>query len=1231
MGSIVRKLAEITDEGLFERLATAVLRQVPEYAALLHPGVNADGKTIRAPVDGICFVPNVDPPQMIVAQHTTCKKDDLREKWLHDPATVKTRTGRSPTKPAGDLVKTAKIVADERERCRSLRAKLILTTNQEPTEDLARETFAAGLAVGIGVEIWSVSRLAHQLDNTPSGQWIRYEFFGVQQELLSPELLAKLSHDSLSIHAPENPALWISRELDRTVSDAAKKRAVTFIDAESGTGKSVTSYKYLAQHVAAGGYGLIITDQVLDGALTIERAIDAALHELHPSLTQSADVDALSLCTVDRPLILVAEDINRSGRASLLAEKLSKWGSRGDESKAGAGASDERGGLERWRLLCPIWPQTVASMGDVRQKQLQQLALIGGIFTPAEGRKAVQQRAKLANEIIDSLEADGISGALGHDPLLIALLELGETPRAEIVIEEFIDRSLARSASKRGEFTAADYRQVLRLMAGLLLSGRELNPSWSRLLSWLGNNETATKMLRYLVHDAEIIRLLGTVGNESLAFRHDRVRDVILADAIAATIQNGSLTDDLLIEPHFAEVIGAALLHDGVTEAVLAQVREHNPLALFHALRISREPTSQVQRAIVATIDLWLADEKNHKPQNAHLRLEALAALSRTESTEVCRLVREFKESSWSSWEAMLRNGDVMGGVLFCLNVPPGMGATSRDHHIEHAKTRFGSKLRIEVDRILRDPNLKTHWRVGALRLAGCIADPLLAEAVEASWGVDGRRDEHLGDYLWAGAQCCHELPERVLGPACDAWAALPDNRDENGHSPRELVISHELRWAFRQHVPVNAIGYFIERARDPDLQGLITAVLHELDHPDAVEYVVRQLAELDRRCKMSGGFHPFLVTASEDWSRLEEIRGRPISLESRERLLALWRNRSNDEHIRKQAFRFWASTKADGDLDILRGVDGADFLADSALWERLKRSGDGFGQLLSKLKGGIKDRAHWWQLGRYFWCPELTEALKVELATRAAEVERKWGSHYGTDYHVYQLIMALPAEKAEVLLLEHWDHLRFSNLFVQTALYAATPQLLEKVRQAVNECPDPRELFTHISLNYGIDTMGREEIKNRRQVEALVPYLDFFDDLALLRFSKICNQRGWLDLRRQSFDERLRGKFPGLSLGDTEIFSSLDQMVDRQFSWVDPWVDRYLESGASRDEVITTVGKWLAARKTIAALELASRVVVYIGRRQDLHILDVAIEPKEAAVALLTDTAFAVKRRSLY
>jgi hypothetical protein len=1234
MSCTIRKLSEITDDAAFERLATAILREAQsDYSTLLHPGVNSEGKTVKAPVDGIGFVVGAKPPHMIAAHHTTCKRDHLRKKWLHDPATVLPRKSGRPTMPAGDLIKTAKLVDTERKRDPALRATLILTTNHEPADDLVRDTQAAGQACGLDIDIWSVSRLAHALDNTPSGQWLRKQHLGIEQERVSRELLAKLSRDSLDIHRPnDDPGAWVSRGLDRALAEAIQEQDVVFIIAESGFGKSVACYKRLNQHVAAGGFGLILPHQVLNSALTIEQALEAALLQLHPTLAAGAGIDALSLCSADHPLVLVAEDINKSGQGTFLAEKLVKWSSVGKASGKSDNTLGERPDRELWQLLCPIWPEIIAALSDATRKQIQSLSAVGTALTMEEGREAVQRRAKLKGLLLSDLDAEGASEALGHDPLLIALHEPGERLQPELVIEQFIGTNAVRLAMKRREYTASDYCATLRSIAAAMLSHRALDPSWPTLLHWVAGDRDTSTMLRHLVHHGEIIRLAGAATRENIAFRHDRVRDALFAETIALMMRNGILNDDLLAEPYFAEVIGAALLYDDVPLAVVDRIRAANPLALFHTLRLFREPSSAIHHAVLTAIESWLADPKTHESHHAHLRREALSALSRTESSKVVGLVRKFKDQTWTAWQALLRNGDIAGGLQLCLEVEPGVGAIWRDRQIEHAKMRFGSQLRTAIDQLLRKSNIDDGARIGALRLAGHLADPKLAESIEESWNLDVEKGSHLKEYLWAAAQCCGNNPDRFLGPVCDSWAALPSDMKDNFPSPRDRLASQELRWAFHKDIPVSAINYFIRRAQSEDLRWPITYMLHGLDHPDAVEFVIRELAETDQRLEGTNQFSHFSVSATDDWRRRQEEQGRPMARESRDRLLSYWQDQENDKYIRKQAFRFWATTETDGDLNILRSVDPSDPLAERALWQRLKRKDrTAVPALLLKLKGDTNRRSDWWQLGHGVWCEELAKALEEELSARRVSASPAWDGTTEADHQISQLIMALPPNQAEALLLEHWDHLQFSYVFVQTALYLATPPLLGHVEQAIKSCSNPGTMFKHIDMHYGRRMNGWKRITQRTQFEALDPYLDHMDDHAIYTFWEQCNKRGWFDLRRKLFDPRLSNKYGRACLDDNQIISSLDKLVlDNRTHWIDYRIDEYLKSGFSPAQVINIIGKWLAVQETFAALELAARALIHVGRRQDLQLLNVPIGPKDAANALRTDTAFAVKRRSL-
>src|ERR1700757_4115789 len=68
----------------------------------------------------------------------------------------------------------------------------------------------------------------------------------------------------------------------------------------------------------------------------------------------------------------------------------------------------------------------------------------------------------------------------------------------------------------------------------------------------------------------------------------------------------------------------------------------------------------------------------------------------------------------------------------------------SRDHGI----LRFGKKLRTGVGRLLPHPSLESGVRIGALRLAGYLADPQLAEAIEASWNLALWYESQPADYF---------------------------------------------------------------------------------------------------------------------------------------------------------------------------------------------------------------------------------------------------------------------------------------------------------------------------------------------------------------------------------------------------------------------------------------------------------------------------------------------------
>ena len=185
-------------------------------------------------------------------------------------------------------------------------------------------------------------------------------------------------------------------------------------------------------------------------------------------------------------------------------------------------------------------------------------------------------------------------------------------------------------------------------------------------------------------------------------FRHDRVRDWLLADAAAELERRNALPTCIVAEPYYAEVIGAVLVSSSLGPSFLRRVAEANPLALFHALRLFGDAIQSSYDDILQAIDHWLDNPATHDRSNLHLRLEALAMLAEMDSHRVPAIVKKFSDRTFSSQLARLRNGDTSGGIELCVTLEPGDDAPWRDIQIEHAKLRHGAKLIRDLDCFLR-------------------------------------------------------------------------------------------------------------------------------------------------------------------------------------------------------------------------------------------------------------------------------------------------------------------------------------------------------------------------------------------------------------------------------------------------------------------------------------------------------------------------------------------------
>jgi hypothetical protein len=1212
MSASATSLESISDDGVFESLATAVLRRTrQDCASVIHTGVNADGKPVPSPVDGIAIVPGSSPRRFIMLQHTTIARPKLGEKWLGE---------------AGDIAKAIVSISRERERTPHARLTLILTTNRVPSPSLILDVSEKTLAADIEVDIWDQSRLADFLDHDPDGQWLRKTYLGIDQQRLSAELLADLSTRSLqSLRATvlDDPAAWVDRTLDGDLMARVRRNeTITFLVMPSGTGKTTAVAQLLWRWIESGHFGFWVPPQAIENAMTLDQAIDSVLRSYEPTLESNSAAVARTVDAGDGPLLLIVDDVNRSPRPTALVERLATWTVPRRESGDSDTASERR-----VHVVCPVWPQTVEQISESARRFVMAHSILDGVFAPAEAIAAVRRRAAIGGKDLSEVKAKEVSGLLGNDPLLIALapeVQAGRSPHR--IISSFIaDQVKACASLLSGSFIAADYDRALGALAREMLARRDLTPRWDDVTAWFADDSVTLGSLRNLFRQRTLCHIEGSIPHECAIFRHDRVRNVILGSELNRRMATDDLSEDVLSDPYYAEALGLAIVLEVVPWCWIDRLASRNPLALVHALRTFQQPSTDFERKIVSTITSWL-DAHVADRATQHLRWAIQATLANVDAPVVLEICKHFAESSHMLAQARFRNGDIRSGATFCYNFEPHLNASFRDELIRHTQAAFGSKLVEDLRGLLLNPQLPPKLRMGALYLAGFLADASLINSIAACWNNFGRTPEFLPAFVWAGCQCARELSAPLLDPIFDYWGSLPDCDDNDRTKPHRFMVVDEMGAAFHRSPPT-ALAYLIAQAERPELRSPISLLLDYMDHPKAVEFIARERARVARESEGTDLLYPWL---SDSGMRAKH----PLGNESRELLRTLWENEFADRHLRERAFEIWALNATRDDTSRAQSIDAESVLFDRALRLRIKlRDPSAVPAFREKIQTA-RHRSYWWQFARDFWCGQLTEQLDEELGQRGRECSPCWDEpHYETDWIVAELMAGLDPATAERLLVKHWSHLRYEPQFVQTALFVATEKCRSLAKESIKQSPDPRKLLQYIDHHWHI---GGTEQRGRLVAErlaAIEPYLDLLEEMPILSIWTACNLDGFYEWRRKHLDHRIAEKYRDRhGTSDMDLFAHLDGLAEKGGPrWLDHWLDEFDERGDPAGRALAIVREWLMARKTMQAYEIAAECIVLRGRRADVDILAIPGLPNASeAVAIRTDTRFAVFNRTL-
>ena len=327
----------MTDPGEYEILAVRALRILdPDCAALIHLGVNAQGKTVPNPIDGFCQVPGSDPPKYVLPAFTLISEKGLRRKWLLDQTDATGEVSSNKKNAAknpddGDLVKAASYAVRLRQANPKAHFVVYLCTNRVPSSELIKDVHLNAVALGVEARFLDQSKLRDILDFDPRGQWLRQQHLGIEADQLSLPLLQHLSRVTLRRYAAEmlfaTPSIIVGTAATRELRDAIRQPTLCMhgLIGPSGVGKTVIAFEVLRQHLEAEGVGLWISREIAERASTLGEAIEEVLRAVHSRLPKGAGDTTLRFGTAEHPVLVVIDDVNRSPSASSLIQKVIGW------------------------------------------------------------------------------------------------------------------------------------------------------------------------------------------------------------------------------------------------------------------------------------------------------------------------------------------------------------------------------------------------------------------------------------------------------------------------------------------------------------------------------------------------------------------------------------------------------------------------------------------------------------------------------------------------------------------------------------------------------------------------------------------------------------------------------------------------------------------------------------------------------------------------------------------
>ncbi|UZJ63961.1 ATP-binding protein [Sphingobacterium sp. KU25419] len=1102
-------LKNLTDRALYERISNSILRlKFPVLENLIEGGLNEQGETVKSRLDSFC---KIDDSHFALIEHTT-NDSNLEGKWLYDPTQYKGKKEKAD-QSEGDLLKAIGDAEAIRRDIPYAKFTVYMTTNQNVTSDLWSKVMATA-AGKVSVELIEVKTLANFLDVDPRGQYLRKIYLGIEQELLSVEMLKELQIISQEQYATETfidtasiVENWNVDALLKVVDNSSNQ--LTLVLSESGYGKSTLCYNLMNEFTKSNRFCLRINEAIISSSSSLLNAVTQYIQYLKPNVFLNSEVGNL----IDHnSVVIIVDDINKAIDPLKTLEKLLAWT-----------VFAKKHGETRLRVVCPVWPKYYGRLTDTAKKEGEYNAFSFEKPNQDFAKRIVKKWLHEKMVSLSEFEINELITGSGRDPLLLNLsMHLISKGKFDVhtagsqVIKSFAFEKIA-STPIGSNLPEIKIKLLLQRLGISILSHKNMNPSYTKLIEWLGKDE---ELLKFIDEVASNKAIFFFDDNDLLQYRHDRIRDYILTEGLSLALFKMDTYADVMTDPFFSSLLGEVISGAKLSDLELDNLAELCPQAIFSSLRYLQGADHQIKRErVMNSIRKWKSSAHYNSVHPAILGA-IVSDMTQSNLTDIVELTENFP-TSLSVLAAKFRNGDVTGAIHFFtshMEFEPFIGNKYRDLIIDHVSIHHKNKLVNQLTSIMVNRQLTEVGLKGALLLAGYLKDPRLVEDITGYW-QHSPNETLLNYYLWGVVNCINEGNKDKAFSLLEFFMALPNEGGEENGFPKgirnRILYNYSKIWWRLNDEQITILAENVN-----DFKPLITSIFDHIDHPTTLKIMVDSIAdnlELAHPQSSYALFHP-----GDKWDYKKN--GYRLKPESLCFLLEYWKDKTNTPKQREVAFRYWTNNEEKSlILNQLSFIDGDDPLNERIVRERILLGDVSIVHEFAKL---VQLNPFHIRIAHFAWNNEMKKVYRETFVQERQNFESTEIRHF-----LVKILVEIPTKDAEALLVEFWKDILDDVFAIQTALYIGTEETIKLAQAHIATNYNPSGLFVFVDQVYKCHNRDAEKRITIEKLEILKPYFKYINQHSLNMFADHCIRSGYNEWYKNNLASSLTRRLEELQI----------------------------------------------------------------------------------------------------